>query len=328
MKPSKPVIILLGPTAVGKTDLSIDLAAAIGAEIISVDSRLLYRGMDIGTAKPSAELRERVRHHLIDVAEPGEGWSLNKYLEAARGAIEVLHKAGKIPLLVGGTGQYIAALVEGWQPPPKADDRAFRQKLRSFAAVQGADELHKRLEEIDPDAAGRIDPRNVRRVIRALEIHHVTGQLPSTQRKNSPPDYTFLMLGLSMDRDKLYKRIDKRIEEMLSSGWVEEVAELHGRGVDLASPALSAIGYRHITQYLNGEIDLETALEETRRLTRQFVRRQDTWFRRFEADIYWFDAEQLNKRQLIDFVQGWLAGGIQDEEGRSHPNDVSVKQED
>lgn len=308
MNRSKPTIILLGPTAVGKTDLSIHLANTIDAEIVSVDSRLLYRGMDIGTAKPSIELREQIKHHLVDVAGPEERWSLSRYLEAARGAIDGIHAAGRIPLLVGGTGQYIAALVEGWQPPPKADDPSFRRQMRAFAEAKGADALHDQLAYLDPATAERIDPRNVRRVIRALEIQHVTGLPPSAQRKKLPPDYDYLMLGLRRDREELYRRIDKRIEEMLSVGWIEEVAGLLEQGVDIDSPALSAIGYRQIAEYLKGETDLEIALEETRRLTRQFIRRQATWFRRFEPQINWFEADRLDPQELIEFVDRWLKG--------------------
>jgi tRNA dimethylallyltransferase len=180
--------------------------------------------------------------------------------------------------------------------------------MRDFAGSKGADALHDRLARLDPATAERIHPRNVRRVIRALEIQHVTGLPPSAQRKKSPPDYDFLMLGLRRAREELYRRIDKRIEEMLSAGWVEEVAGLLEQGVDLDSPALSAIGYRQIAEYLEGETDLESALEKTRQLTRQFVRRQETWFRRFEPQVYWFDAGQLEPRDLVEFVLEWLKG--------------------
>lgn len=309
MKAFKPVILLLGPTAVGKTDLSIELAQAIEAEIVSVDSRLLYKGMDIGTAKPPAALMEAVRHHLIDVASPDERWSLSRYLEALKIVISEIHDRGRVPLLVGGTGQYFAALVEGWQPPPKADDQAFRAQMREIAREDGPEALHAHLAQIDPAMAKRIDARNVRRVVRALEIYHVTGVPPGEQRKRVPPDYSFLMLGLRRNRDELYQRIDERIETMIAAGWVDEVARLLEQGVDQDSPALSAIGYRQIAEFLQGESDLETAINETQRLTRQFVRRQDNWFRRFGSKVHWFEAGRDPVDEMIQRSGDWLRAG-------------------
>jgi tRNA dimethylallyltransferase len=291
---------------VGKTDLSIALAKAIGAEIISVDSRLLYRGMDVGTAKPNRNQLEQIRHHLVDVADPSENWSLSQYLDAVREAIDQIHASGKVPLLVGGTGQYFAALIEGWQPPPKAEDPDYREQLRQIAEEEGREVLHERLAEVDPKAAERIDARNVRRVIRALEIFHVTGVPASDQREKTPPDYSFLILGLKRDREELYQRIDERIESMIASGWIDEVNALLQEGLGLESPALSAIGYRQVAGFLLGEHDLATAIEQTQRLTRQFVRRQDNWFRRFEPDVHWFDAAEDAQDQIIALTKNWL----------------------
>jgi tRNA dimethylallyltransferase len=310
MKPINPVIILLGATAVGKTELSIELADAIGAEIISIDSRLLYKGMDIGTAKPSPERRQAVNHHLIDVADPNERWSLSRYLKALKNIINELHAAGSMPLLVGGTGQYIAAIIEGWQPPPKAEDPGYRDRLREIADREGHDALHMMLERVDPITAERIDARNIRRVVRALEIYHVTGQPPSKQRKKSPPDYSFLLLGLRRDREELYERIDERIQKMIENGWVDEVKDLLDRGVDPESPALSAIGYRQIARSLRGELTLDAAIEQTRRLTRQFVRRQDNWFRRFEPEIHWFEAKEKPAAEIVALATSWLSGEL------------------
>jgi tRNA dimethylallyltransferase len=306
MKPTRPVILLLGATAVGKTKLSIGLAKAIGAEIVSVDSRLLYKGMDIGTAKPSLAQRSEVKHHLIDVAHPTERWSLQRYLDATKRAIKEIHVAEKVPLLVGGTGQYFAALVEGWQPPPKTDDPDFRKRLRNLAESAGGEVLHDRLMEIDPETAARVDARNIRRVIRALEIHHITGVIPSMQRKKQPPDYSILKLGLRREREELYERIDKRIDSMIASGWIEEVNGLLQQGVDLNSSALSAIGYRQIAEHLQGEYDLETSIQDIQRLTRQFVRRQDNWFRRLEPEIHWFTPNGDTLVEMTDLVQRWL----------------------
>lgn len=308
MKPTNPVIILLGATAVGKTELSIAIAKALGAEIISIDSRLLYKGMDIGTAKPSPEKMQSVVHHLINVANLNESWSLSRYLKAVKNKSAEIHAADNVPLLVGGTGQYIAALIEGWQPPPKADDPGHRKILREVAHREGHQALHRMLERVDPISAERIDARNVRRVIRALEIFHVTGELPSKQRRKSPPDYSFLLLGLRREREELYKRIDERIDEMIDRGWVDEVNKLLDHGVSLESPALSAIGYRQIARFLRGEQTLDVALGQTRRLTRQFVRRQDNWFRRFEPEIHWFEAKEEPIADMVALTQSWLSG--------------------
>jgi tRNA dimethylallyltransferase len=327
MKPPKPVVILLGPTAVGKTDISIKLAHAIGAEIISVDSRSLYRGMDIGTAKPTPEQMEQVRHRLVDVAEPSERWSLSRYLKAVRNAINDIHAQGKVALLVGGTGQYLAAIVEGWEPPPKAEDAAYRQSLREYAEVEGHQALHDLLASEDPLAAEKIDARNVRRVIRALEIYNVTGIAPSELRNRTPPDYSLLILGLKRERAQLYERIDERIQEMLRSGWVEEVAQLLEHGVGLDSTSFSAIGYRQIAKYLQGECELQEAVEETQRLSRQFVRRQDNWFRRFEPDVHWFDAQKDPQEQIVNLVSRWLEGTLDEQGSRSENDHVSQDQE-
>jgi tRNA dimethylallyltransferase len=310
MKPSKPVIILLGATAVGKTELSIEIAKALGAEIISIDSRLLYRGMDIGTAKPSPEKRQSVIHHLIDVANLNESWSLSRYLKAVKNKIAEIHAADGVPLLVGGTGQYIAALIEGWQPPPKEDDSGYREMLREIANREGHQALHSMLERVDPIRAERIDARNVRRVIRALEIFHVTGEPPSQQRRRSPPDYSFLLLGLRREREELYERIDERIDEMVERGWVDEVNKLMDQGLSFDSPALSAIGYRQIARFLQGEQTLDVAIEQTRRLTRQFVRRQDNWFRRFEPEIHWFEAKEEPTTDMVVLAESWLSGEL------------------
>jgi tRNA dimethylallyltransferase len=308
MKPVKPVILLIGPTAVGKTELSIALAKAIGAEIVSVDSRLLYRGMSIGTAKPAPAVMDTIRHHLIDVAEPTETWSLSRYLKAVELAISGIHDRRNVPLLVGGTGQYLAAIVEGWQPPPRADDPGFRQEMQAIARREGPKALHARLAQVDPAAADRIDARNVRRVVRALEIYHVTNTPPSEQRKRVPPEYSFLILGLKRDREELYQRIDDRIEAMIAAGWVEEVASLLDQGLSEDSPALSAIGYRQIAEYLEGQRDMESVLLQTQRLTRQFVRRQDNWFRRLGSRVNWFDAERDPAEEMIELARTWLDG--------------------
>jgi len=301
-----PLVAIIGPTAVGKTEISIHLAEQLNGEIVSADSRLLYRGMDIGTAKPSPEDRARVPHHLIDVTEPENPWSLGLFRRAAHEAIEAIYLRGRLPFLVGGTGQYVCAILEGWSPPPKSDDPDVRSELEAFAAVHGSQALHERLADVDPDTASRIDHRNVRRVVRALEIYHVTGFAPSQQRMVHPPPFLILRVGLTLPRSELYARIDARIDAMLETGLVQEVEGLLARGVSPALPAMTAIGYHQIADYLQGVISLDEAVRRIRRSTRQFVRRQSNWFKADDPHIHWFEARQGVEVSIVELVRAWL----------------------
>lgn len=301
-----PLVAIIGPTAVGKTEISIHLAEQLNGEIVSADSRLLYRGMDIGTAKPSPEDRARVPHHLIDVTEPENPWSLGLFRRAAHEAIEAIHLRGRLPFLVGGTGQYVLAILEGWSPPPKSDDPDVRSELEDFASAHGSQALHERLADIDPDTASRIDHRNVRRVVRALEIYHVTGFPPSQQRIVQPPPFRVLRVGLSLLRSELYARIDARIDAMLETGLVKEVEGLLARGLPPDLPAMTAIGYRQIAGYLQGVISLDEAVRQMRRATRQFVRRQSNWFKADDPHIHWFEARQGVEESIEGLVRTWL----------------------
>ena len=301
-----PLIAIVGPTAVGKTEISIHLAEQLNGEIVSADSRLLYRGMDIGTAKPSLEDRARVPHHLIDVTEPENPWSLGLFRRAAHVAVESIHLRGRLPFLVGGTGQYVSAILEGWSPPPKSDDPDVRSKLEDFASAHGSQALHERLAEVDPDTASRIDHRNVRRVVRALEIYHVTGFPPSQQRVAQPPPFRVLRVGLSLPRSELYARIDARIDAMLETGLVKEVEGLLARGLSPDLPAMTAIGYHQIADYLQGVIGLDEAVHRIRRATRQFVRRQSNWFKANDPQIHWFEARQGVEERIEGLIRTWI----------------------
>lgn len=283
-----PLILLVGPTAVGKTELSLQLAETLNAEIISADSRLLYRGMDIGTAKPTPAERARIPHHLIDVADPDETWSLAQYQHAAVQAIDGIIARGRLPLLVGGTGQYVRALTEGWQPPEQQPHPRLRVALQAWGEQIGAQELHRRLSLLDPQAAQTIQWQNLRRTVRALEVIFSTGKRFSEQRRRTASPYRLLTIGLTRPRPELYARIDVRIETMLAAGLIDEVRDLlaHGYGRDL--PAMSAIGYREIAAHLAGEITLDVAITQMKRLTRQFVRRQANWFNPADPQIHWF----------------------------------------
>ena len=304
----RPVIVILGPTAVGKTRISIDLAYRMAGEVVSADSRLFYRGMDIGTAKPTSEERASVPHHLIDVVDPREEWNLAIFRAEATRSIAEIHERGNLPFVVGGTGQYITALIEGWEPPPRAEDSSYREQLEKEHEEFGSNTLHEKLMSIDPETGHRIDPRNVRRVIRALEIYHVTGQRPSDMRVKSPPDYAILKIGISLPRDELYERIDDRIDDMIANGWVEEVQGLLELEVPIEAPSMSAIGYPQLASYLQGEISLDDVLIEIRRISRQFVRRQANWFKSSDPTIYWY----LNEPGVVDRIEAqiteWLGG--------------------
>lgn len=301
-----PVVVVLGPTAVGKTEIAISLAEEFDAEIISVDSRLLYRGMDIGTAKPTPTQRKRVPHHLIDVADPKSPWSMAKYLSAAKEILRDVHLRGILPVLVGGTGQYVTALLEGWSPPGEVTDRKLRSRLESIAETHGSQELHNRLREIDPAAAERIDHRNVRRVVRALEIHQATGLPPSEVRKQVPSGLLDLRIGLHLPRKELYMRVDSRIDAMIEAGLVDEVRSLMTRGLTSEDSAMSAIGYRQILRHLQGEASAEDAVDEIRRATRQLVRRQSNWFKLDDERIHWFLARPGVEEEIIAHIRSWL----------------------
>jgi tRNA dimethylallyltransferase len=283
-----PLLVILGPTAVGKTQVALELAERLGGEIVSADSRLFYRGMDIGTAKPTQAERQRVPHHLIDMADPDEVWSLPVFQQAARQAIQEIYLRGHLPLLVGGTGQYIRSVTEGWLPPVQQPDPQLRATLEKWAAEIGPFELHNRLAVIDPEAASNIQPQNVRRTVRALEVIFCTGEKFSTQRQRQVSPYSLRLVGLTRPRPELYARIDARIDAMLAAGFQDEVSGLLSRGFSPDLPPLSAIGYREMIAYLHGKMTLEAAVIEMKRLTRQFVRRQANWFKAADPDIHWF----------------------------------------
>ena len=290
-KSKLPLIVIVGPTAAGKTAVSIALAERLEGEVVSADSRYLYRGMDIGTAKPTAEEMRGIPHHLIDVADPEETWSLAVYQRQAYQVIDAIHSRGKLPILVGGTGQYVRAIIEGWRIPPQAPDPGLREALNRWAEEIGAEAFHARLRRLDADAADLIDYRNVRRVVRAMEVIFHTGERFSDLRRKQECPYMPILLGISREREELYQRIDQRIDLMLADGLVAEVAGLLAAGYAPDLPTMSAIGYGEIIQYLQGEISLEEAVALIQRNTRVFVRRQANWFKQDDPRIQWFEAE-------------------------------------
>jgi tRNA dimethylallyltransferase len=301
-----PLVILLGPTAVGKTEISLELARRLNGEIVSADSRLLYRGMDIGTAKPSREEMQGIPHHLIDVADPDETWSLAVYQQQARQVIAEIHQRGRLPLLVGGTGQYIRAVTEEWDIPRVEPDPVLRQALERWASEIGTAGLHARLAVLDPQAAGSIDHRNYRRTIRALEVIFHTGYLFSAQRGRSTSPYNTLQIGLIRPRQELYERVDARILQMFELGLVEEVKSLLEKGFTPELPTLSAIGYREVIAYLRGEMTKEQAVAEIKRSTRIFVRRQANWFKPDDPSIHWFRLGPNTVEEIERLIRDWL----------------------
>ncbi len=308
--PSAPLLVLVGPTAVGKTELSLQLAERFQAEIVSADSRLLYRGLDIGTAKPTLAERQRVKHHLIDVADPDEVWTVARYQDAAYRAIAAIHARGHLPLLVGGTGQYVWAVVEGWQVPRVPPQPGLREALERWGAALGPEALHARLARLDPQAAAAIQPTNLRRIVRALEVILVTGRRFSAQQAKAPPEYQVLIVGLSRPRQELHQRIRQRIEAMLAAGWLEEVRRLLAQGYEAHLPALSGIGYAELAAHLRGEITLAEAVERIQRRTHRFVRRQANWFKANDPRIHWFRMGPETLEQVSALVARWLRGEV------------------
>jgi tRNA dimethylallyltransferase len=301
-----PLIVLVGPTAVGKTALAVRLAEAVDGEIVSADSRQVYRGMDIGTAKATAAERARVPHHLLDVLDPDQSLSLAQFQEMAYEAVDDIIARGKVPFLVGGTGQYVLAVVEGWQIPRVVPDKELRAQLYRQAEEEGAQALHARLEVLDPLAAGRIDARNVRRVVRALEVCLTAGRPISELQAKSPPPYRVLMMGLTLSGPQLYRHIDERVECMIEAGLEAEVRRLVGVGYGFDLPALSGVGYGQWAPYLRGEATLEEVVHQIKRSTRRFVRQQATWFREDDPRIHWLDASTKPFDLAIDLVRCFL----------------------
>jgi tRNA dimethylallyltransferase len=306
--PGSPIslVVILGPTAVGKTEIALKLAERLDGEIVSADSRLFYRGMDIGTAKPSKSDLARVPHHLIDITEPDDVISLAKFQSAARQAIAEITDRGRLPFLVGGTGQYIRAVIEDWQVPRVKPNQALREALEKWSSQIGAAGLHKRLEALDPLAAEKIDYRNLRRTIRALEVILLTGKKFSVQKQRGDTPYDTLQLGLTRPRSDLYEQIDRRVEAMIEAGLVEEVQSLLNKGYPSDLSTLSAIGYRQIIDYLVGKISLDEAIQQIKRSTRILVRRQANWFKDHDPDIHWFVAGPKTVDAMEAEITSWL----------------------
>ncbi len=286
----------------GKTALSLTLASEFDGEIVSADSRQVYRGMDIGTAKPTPAERQRVPHHLIDLVSPGEPYSLAQYQQLAYQVIREIHARGRVPFLVGGSGLYVRAVLDGLAIPQVAPDPERRAALeREDCGI-----LYARLQQLDPRAAETIDRYNKRRVIRALEVYHAAGRPISDLQALQPPEYRVLRIGLTMPREELYRRIDARVDAMVKAGLVEEVHRLMAQGYQLNAPSMSGLGYRQIAAYLEGEAILDEAIRLLKRDTRRFVHHQYSWFRLDDPRIHWFDLSTTDEGAIRALVAEFL----------------------
>ncbi len=304
--PSPPqhakLLVLAGPTAVGKTAQAIAWARALGGEIINADSRQLYRAMDIGTAKPTPAEQAAAPHHLLDVVDPDETFTLAQYQAAAYAAIQDVQARGALPILTGGTGMYITAVLEGWQVPEIPPDPALRAELEA----QTNAELFARLQDLDPITAQRIDPQNPRRLVRAVEVSLLSGRPFSELRRKNPPPYDVYPVALYMEpRSALYARAEQRLQDWLARGWLDEVRALLAAGYDPASPAMTALGYPQMVAHVRGELALDTAREIIAKATRGYIRRQLTWLRGHDPGWQWHTPEAAPG--LTETLGAWFA---------------------
>jgi tRNA dimethylallyltransferase len=305
------LLVIIGPTAVGKTNLSIEMAKCYNGEIISGDSMQIYRGMDIGTAKITKEEMQGIPHHLIDIKEPEENFSVAEFQLLVRAKINEIAKRGKLPIIVGGTGLYIQSVIYDYQFSDVPGDEAFRLELEERAKVIGNEALYKELQAVDPESAEQIHPNNVRRVIRALEIFHLTGKTMQDFQKKQQPDlmYETALVGLTMDREKLYERINLRVDIMVEQGLLDEVKFLYNQGLrDCQS--IQAIGYKEIYDFLDGKVTWDMAVLQLKQNSRRYAKRQLTWFRN-KMDVQWFDMTYVNHfakkiAEISHYVEGKL----------------------
>ena len=302
----KCLIAIVGPTGVGKSSLGLSVAQRINGEIVNSDSRQIYRHMDIGTAKPSVAELNSVPHHLFDIISPDQPYSLSLYRQSALAVISSVQEQNKFPILVGGSGQYVWSVIENWQIPEVAPDEEFRRRMVLIDGEQGGGFLYQQLKRIDPDAAGKMLPGNLRRVIRALEIYEKTGQKPSSLQTKKGQDYPVKIIGLTCDRERLYDRINRRTDRMMESGLVDEVKRLMEMGYTPGLPSMSSLGYRQITGYLAGSTSLKEAVQTIKYETHRFARNQYAWFRLNDTRISWFDSDGAADEEIDYTIDSFL----------------------
>ena len=301
------VAVIIGPTAVGKTKLSIDLAKALNGEIISGDSMQIYRTMDIGTAKVTKEEMDGIPHYMVDIKDPEDSFSVAEFQERVRKHIREITERGKLPIIVGGTGLYIQSVLFDYQFTDDAGDAIYREQMEKLAQERGVEYVHEKLQEVDPESAERIHANNVRRVIRALEIFHTTGEKMSDQLEKQENEllYDVSLIGLTMDREMLYDRINLRVDLMMEQGLLEEVEGLYNRGIrDCQS--IQAIGYKEVYDYFENRVSLEEAVSQLKTNSRRYAKRQLTWFRN-KMDVTWFDVTGGEKTsEILRYIEGKL----------------------
>ncbi len=297
---------MVGATATGKTALAVQLAQDLDGEIIGADSRQVYRHMDIGTAKPNPEQRAAVPHHLIDIVDPDEPYSLGLFLRQSRAAIVDIHNRGRLPILVGGTGQYVWGLLEGWQVPEVPPVPELRAELEARAASEGGEALYAQLRAADHQAADRIDPQNIRRVIRALEVYAVFGETSRSNPRHVAPNWDTMLVGLRLNRADLYRRVDRRVDQMLKMGWVDEVKALLEQGYSPDLSSMSGLGYRELCQHIQDGTTLEDAVDFAKRRIRRFARQQHAWFRETDERIAWNNADEAGLKAAASQVRDWV----------------------
>ncbi len=303
------LVVIIGPTAVGKTKISIDLAQKMNSPIISGDSMLVYRGLDIGTAKPSLAERRGIVHHLVDILEPTEEFNVVDFQHHAQELITKINAIGQTPILAGGTGLYVRALLEGYQFNKAPSDESLRRNLAEMAEIHGNEYLHNMLAEVQPETAARLHPNDLLRIIRALEVHYLSGETIS-QEKNTVNGlrYDAVVIGLTMDRAALYARINKRVDLMIEQGLVDEVSKLLQQGVSPNSQSMKGIGYKEVVEHLIDGKDLSNTVERLKQATRNFAKRQLTFYRRMPY-ITWFDVDKFeNYNNLLETVYNHVAG--------------------
>ena len=296
------VVFIVGATASGKTAAALALAEHARVHVVNADSRQVYRGMSIGTAKPTPDEQAAVPHHLIDVADPTDGYSLAAFLAQARDAIDRVLRSGAHPVVVGGSGQYVWGLAEGWRAPEVPPQAELRARLEREATELGADALHARLAAVDADAAAAIDARNVRRVVRALEVWQVTGTTFSSLRRKQVPPFEPRLFGIDVPRAKLHRRIDARVDAMIERGWLAEVQALLDAGCTPELPAFSSAGYRPLAAHLRGEVSLADVVADAKQATRRLARTQAAWFRRADQRIAWVASPGALVRQALKAI--------------------------
>jgi tRNA dimethylallyltransferase len=306
MPDRRRLIAVVGATATGKSEVAVALAEAIGGEVVSTDAYQMYRGLDIGTAKVGAEVRARVRHHLIDIAEPSDQVTLALFLDAAQAVLADVWARGRLPVLAGGSGQYVWALLEGWQVPRVEPDAALRAELEALAVAGGPEALRARLATLDPEAARSIDAANTRRIIRAIEVVAGTGRPLAACQTRAPIDADVLVIGLRLPREVLYERLDARTDAMYGAGFVGEVEGLRARGLGDTSAVRGGVGYKEVSAYLDGEYDLDEAIRRHKNANHRLVRRQNAWFRETDERIRWLDGGSDASRQAVAIAREWL----------------------